>query len=91
MLEKRKPRQYDVQMTATKVLTRRETQVVRLVCLGLCDKQISDALDIAISTVGKYIESVYAKLDLTNEQSNQRCLLMGIMNACGIAKFIPME
>jgi DNA-binding NarL/FixJ family response regulator len=91
MLHKRKPPKYQVEMSKTNILTRQETKVVRLVCMGLCDKQISDALDVAIGTVGKYLESVYRKLDLVNEQANRRCYLVGMMNAYGVAKFIPVE
>jgi DNA-binding CsgD family transcriptional regulator len=43
-------------------LSPREKEVIRLVCLGLPNKAISDVLEISPWTVGSYLKRIFAKL-----------------------------
>ena len=44
-------------------LTRRETEVVRLLARGLTNAEIATSLRIAPGTVKKHLDHIYAKLD----------------------------
>ena len=48
---------------AAEVLTRRELEVVRLVGRGLCNKEIAQALGLAVNTVRSHLNKVYDKLE----------------------------
>ncbi|TBW02154.1 LuxR family transcriptional regulator [Azotobacter chroococcum] len=48
-------------MDIRSLLTRRELQVVQLVCMGCLTKQVADRLHISEFTVRSYLKSVYAK------------------------------
>ena len=45
-----------------KGLTKRELQVVRLVCEGLTHREIADILEISINTVGSHLRDVKHKI-----------------------------
>jgi HD-GYP domain-containing protein (c-di-GMP phosphodiesterase class II) len=47
-------------------LTAREVEVLRLLCLGLSNREIADRLTIARKTAGAHIEHIYAKTGATN-------------------------
>lgn len=47
-------------------LTKRQTQVVNLICQGLSNKQISKELDISIRTVESHISRVFVTFGVTN-------------------------
>lgn len=46
------------------VLTAREQQIVRLVCLGMVNKQIADKLRISEYTVKTYLKQIFCKLNV---------------------------
>ncbi|GCE15697.1 response regulator transcription factor [Tengunoibacter tsumagoiensis] len=48
-------------------LTRRQQEVLKLICRGYTPKMIADTLAIAPSTVEKHRQQIYAKLDVHNE------------------------
>jgi DNA-binding NarL/FixJ family response regulator len=56
-------------------LTRRETQVVELVSLGLPNKQIAARLSIAENTVRHHLTSIFDKLAVTNRAQLMRYTL----------------
>jgi DNA-binding NarL/FixJ family response regulator len=53
-------------------LTRRETEVLRLVATGLTDREIGTALRISPRTVGRHVGSVLAKLGVRNRAAAAR-------------------
>jgi DNA-binding CsgD family transcriptional regulator len=50
-------------------LTSREAEVLSLVARGLTDQQVAHRLAVSVRTVGKHLEHVYAKLDVTGRQA----------------------
>ena len=48
------------------IFTKRETEVLQLICLGHTNTQIAKILKISISTVKVYIASVFQKLGVNN-------------------------
>jgi DNA-binding NarL/FixJ family response regulator len=50
-------------------LTERERDVLRLVCLGLANKQIAVRLGIGVSTVKTHLSSVYQQIGVTDRTS----------------------
>ena len=46
-------------------LTRREKQVISMVCLGLRNKEIGSKLCISVATVRHHLSSIFSKLDLS--------------------------
>jgi DNA-binding NarL/FixJ family response regulator len=54
---------YDAAKIAS--LTRREKQVVSLVCLGLRNKEIGNKLCISVATVRHHLGSIFSKLDVS--------------------------
>ena len=60
----RLPRQDQPPAPALDVLTRRETEVLRLIARGLSNTEISSALVIAEQTTKTYVGRILAKLDL---------------------------
>jgi DNA-binding CsgD family transcriptional regulator len=58
----------------TSVLTRREFEIVRRVCLGEPNKRIADRLGISEYTVKTYIKQIFIKLDVhTRSAMVYRC------------------
>jgi len=47
-------------------LTAREVEVLRLVTIGLSNKQIATRLNISAKTAGSHVEHIYMKIDATN-------------------------
>jgi DNA-binding NarL/FixJ family response regulator len=45
-------------------LTPRETQVLRLVAMGLSNQEIANSLDISIETVKEHVQNLLRKLSL---------------------------
>jgi DNA-binding NarL/FixJ family response regulator len=50
---------------ASKMLTKREMEIVRMVATGLRNKQIADQLNITEGTVKMHLHSIYDKLKVT--------------------------
>lgn len=55
-------------------LTRREAEVLALLCEGYPDKTISRLLGISIKTLDHHLEHVYQKVGVQHQQMNARCL-----------------
>jgi LuxR family maltose regulon positive regulatory protein len=51
----------------TSLLTEREVQVLRLLAQGMKQREIADALYLSISSVKRYLESIYQKLEANNK------------------------
>ena len=47
-------------------LTQRETQVLRLVAMGLSNREIGDALEISIETVKEHVQNLLRKVELND-------------------------
>jgi DNA-binding NarL/FixJ family response regulator len=47
-------------------LTPRETQVLRLVAMGLSNQEIADSLEISIETVKEHVQNLLRKLSLND-------------------------
>ena len=45
-------------------LTPRETQVLRLIAMGLSNKEIGDSLEISIETVKEHVQNLLRKISL---------------------------
>ena len=48
------------------IFTKRETEVLQLICLGNSNTQIAQTLNISISTVKVYVASIFQKLGVNN-------------------------
>ena len=48
------------------IFTKRETEVLQLICLGHTNIQIAKTLKISISTVKVYVASIFPKFGVTN-------------------------
>lgn len=53
----------------TDILSIRETEVLNFISQGLTQDQIAKELFISVSTVKRYVESIYLKLDVNNKIS----------------------
>jgi DNA-binding NarL/FixJ family response regulator len=51
---------------ATVPLTPRETQVLRLVAMGLSNREIADALEISVETVKEHVQNLLRKIELAD-------------------------
>lgn len=51
----------------TPIITERETQVLKLLVQGLTQREIAGKLYLSVSTVKRYIEHIYEKLDVNNK------------------------
>lgn len=49
------------------VLTERETQVLKLLAQGLTQREMGEKLYLSVSTIKRYIEHIYEKLDVNNK------------------------
>lgn len=56
----------DVLPDANVPLTPRETQTLRLVAMGLSNKEIADALDISVETVKEHVQNMLRKISLND-------------------------
>ena len=66
-------RQTDVRASAA--LTRREREVLDLICTGASYREIGGALGISLGTIQTHIKSIYAKLGVANKAEAIRWLL----------------
>ena len=74
------PPRRDDQTTTSLGLTKRETEVLRLLAEGLTNAQLADRLSISPSTVSSHLERIFAKLDVTT-----RGAAVAIAHRLGIA------
>ena len=51
----------------TNILTKRETEILKLIIEGLSNQQIAKRLSISIHTVKAHIESIYRKFGVHNK------------------------
>lgn len=49
------------------ILTERETQVLKLLVQGLTQREMAEKMYLSVSTVKRYIEHIYEKLDVNNK------------------------
>ena len=61
---------------AEQALTRRETEVIELLCQGISPANISRALHISASTTNKHIAHIYEKMNVSSQQE----LLVRLLN-----------
>lgn len=62
-------------------LSRRETQVLTQLGLGLKVAEIAQALEISEHTVNQYVKAVYAKLDISNRaEAAREAIRRGLLN-----------
>lgn len=54
------------QEAGQRVLSPRETEILKLIAKGLSNPQVAHALDISRATVRTHLEHIYAKLDVSN-------------------------
>ena len=59
-------------VTAPAGLTRRESEVIRLLAMGLTSTQIAEQLVISLSTVNTHVRSIYTKLDVPSRSAATR-------------------
>ncbi|MGZ8954485.1 MAG: response regulator transcription factor [Methylovulum sp.] len=64
--------------------TPRETDILRLMCLGCSDKFIASLLNISPSTVSSHLRNVYQKLDVRQGRENVRGIVQCMMVAEGV-------
>jgi DNA-binding NarL/FixJ family response regulator len=62
-------------------LTPRESDILRLLCVGYSDKAIGHALGISNRTVQGHLQAVYKKLDINQTQGNTRGVLQALSQA----------
>jgi DNA-binding NarL/FixJ family response regulator len=55
-----------VQASARKPLTRRESQVLRLLAAGLSQKEIARALELSHHTIDSHVRKIYRKLKVSS-------------------------
>ncbi len=62
------------------VLSRRELEVLSLVCQGLSNKEIASRLVISVTTVKWHVKNIFGKLDVrTRTQATARARAMGLL------------
>lgn len=62
-------------------LTKREKCILKLIAHGLSNKEISERLNISVSTVGHHVHNIYSKLLIRNRvQATKYALNNGIMS-----------
>lgn len=47
-------------------LSPRQTQVIRMICRGLANKEIASELDITVDTVERHISAIFVRLGAVN-------------------------
>ena len=53
-------------------LTRRELEVLKLIALGLTNREIADRIRVSTRTVDAHLRSIYAKLDVRSRSAATR-------------------
>jgi DNA-binding NarL/FixJ family response regulator len=56
----------DVSADASVALTPRESQVLRLVAMGLSNQEIADSLEISVETVKEHVQNMLRKTSLSD-------------------------
>ena len=59
-------------------LTRREREVLDLICAGNTNAQIADRLFIAVKTVDHHVSAVLAKLDVPSREAASQAVRAGL-------------
>jgi DNA-binding CsgD family transcriptional regulator len=89
MLESLAPDVHVVQHLRERGLTKRETDVVFLVCEGLSNARISEKLFISEYTVVNHIRSIYEKLGVNNRTSLAHYVTVLLLRASGTSLQSP--
>ncbi len=55
-----------MEFTSLSQLTKRENEVLKMVSLGKCNKEISLCLNISIATTQNHLQNLYKKLSVNN-------------------------
>jgi DNA-binding NarL/FixJ family response regulator len=71
--------------------TGRETEILRLLCVGYSDKAIAHALDISPSTVATHLQHIYQKLGVRQGNGNSRGVVQCKAVVDGVVKVTASE
>ncbi len=78
---------YDAEEPAESPLSRRETQILRLVARGVGNREVADSLHLSESTVKRHLSNVYDKLGVnTRGEAVSRAVSEGWVSSWDIAK-----
>ncbi len=78
---------YDAEEPAENLLSRRETQVLRLVARGVGNREVADFIHLSESTVKRHLSNVYDKLGVnTRGEAVSRAVSEGWISSWDIAK-----
>jgi DNA-binding NarL/FixJ family response regulator len=67
-------------------LTKRQSEILRLVCEGATDKVIARELSISIKTVSANCEQIYLRMAIRQNAINTRCTAIATAVARGMVK-----
>ena len=62
----REPASVELPQALVEPLTRRELEVLRLICEGCSNQQIAAALSVSLNTIKKHTSNIYGKLGVRN-------------------------
>ncbi len=78
---------YDEEKPAESPLSRRETQILRLVARGVGNREVADSIHLSESTVKRHLSNVYDKLGVnTRGEAVSRAVSEGWISSWDIAK-----
>ena len=78
---------YDAEEPAENTLSRRETQILRLVARGVSNREVADSLHLSESTVKRHLSNVYDKLGVnTRGEAVSRAVSDGWISSWDIAR-----